>query len=162
MRSGRPGSERITDLAKLSSRSTSSRMMAMTLMLPSALRTVRRTSVPFLPRTSDTTSLMFMPVTTTGSSLPWATLRMMSLASSSFCFQAGPPGTMLITLVASFSVCRRAPMPSSLPDMEMSKLAFSAGSKYWVWGSKMPAMLLRYSPKYSVGLTFFIRSNHSS
>ena len=98
-------------------------------MEPSILRTVSTTLVPFGPRIMLTTSLRFIPATETASSPSWRTFMMTSFSVSSPAFHAGPPTTTSVTFVYSPSVWRRAPMPSSLPAIWMSKFSLSTGAK---------------------------------
>ena len=136
--------------------------MGTTFVVPSFLRTVNRTSVPFLPRTKRTTLLMPMPTTSTGSSEPWATLSNLSPSSSSPWRHEALPVTMLATVMYSPFNCSCAPIPSNWPVISISKFSLARGAKYSVCGSKAKAKEFTYKPNHSPRSMSLRLLNHSS
>ncbi len=103
--------------------------MVISIIVPSTFFTVSVTSVPFGPRISCTASSNRMSPTSTASPSFCVTFCIKSFGCKSPCFHEGLPGTMLTTLIyPSFSESV-APIPSSFPEIRISKSSFSFGGK---------------------------------
>ena len=120
----------MVDLAYVSSSKTSSLIIETTLISPSIffLR-VNLTSVPLGPLINLIASSSLIPITPTGSWSAWPTFIISSPISIFLSLQTGPPKIISTISIPPSFLDNRAPIPSNLPEMFMSKRSLASGWK---------------------------------